>query len=283
MNLDNYLTALITLWLSHCIRATHQNRGTSSAHAKPKSSGASILEIMNHDHINKVLAERQEATRLQKEDESNETESPEIYPLVGFEYNKNSPHDQQAKGSIQYNDTIVPIAINGKPPRHHQLLSADSSPESPFHRSAPDKVLKTSKNALYVTRKEYLKKDWCKTEPLLQKIREDGCISRNIVNRFCYGQCNSFFIPKSPKGSNAGRAHRPSSAAKHSAATASLGTDVDEPDDLTEAVFRSCAFCTPSKFAWITVTLRCPSLVPPIRYKKIQRIRQCRCMTELQV
>jgi len=42
-----------------------------------------------------------------------------------------------------------------------------------------------------------LQKEWCKTEQLKQVVREKGCRKRKIINRFCYGQCNSFFIPKS--------------------------------------------------------------------------------------
>lgn len=271
MNLTKCLTTLIAVWCSQCILITHQSRVPDDSNLRStRQTGSSILEIMNIDHINKIIAERQEATRLELEEESNESEAPDIYPSIGFEYNKQSPVDHQTnKESIQYNDTIIPFV---KTKQRHSLphhQSPSESSESPYNRS-PDKVLKSSKNALYVTRKEYLKKDWCKTESLVQRIREDGCIPRNIINRFCYGQCNSFFIPKSP-GSKANRS-------KHNTHLSTFA----EPEDLTEAVFRSCSFCTPSKFTWITVSLRCPSLVPQLRYKKIQRIKQCRCMTEVQ-
>lgn len=133
-----------------------------------------------------------------------------------------------------------------------------------------DKILKSSKNALYITRKEYLKKDWCKTEPLIQRIREPGCLTRTFINRFCYGQCNSFYIPKSPKRK------------RNNSQTISRYIEQDhfEDEDLTPAAFRSCGFCKPKKFTWITVTLRCPSLVPQLRKKRVQRIKQCRCMAE---
>lgn len=259
MNPTKYITTLIAIWCSQFIVLSHQVRGADEAISRSRpNSGGSILEIMNHDHINKMLAEKNEARRLKLESESNETEQPEIYPSIGFEYNKPADHQGTSKESIQYNDTIIPFSKQRH--SHHQHQSPS--------RSSPDKVLKSSKNALYVTRKEYLKKDWCKTESLVQQIREEGCIPRNITNSFCYGQCNSFFIPKSP-GSKANRS-------KHT-----LGTFA-EPEDLTEAVFRSCSFCTPSKFSWTTVALRCPSLEPPIRYKRIQRIKKCRCMTEIQ-
>ncbi|KAL5279736.1 GREM2 family protein [Megaselia abdita] len=131
----------------------------------------------------------------------------------------------------------------------------------------PDKILKSNKNALFITKKEYLKKDWCNTQPLIQRIREYGCKSQAFVNRFCYGQCNSFFIPKSP-----GRRRRQNKRG-------SSGTHLED-EDLTEAAFKSCASCKPRKFQWVTVTLRCPKLTPMFKKKRIQRIQQCKCMSE---
>jgi hypothetical protein len=127
-----------------------------------------------------------------------------------------------------------------------------------------DKLLKSGKNALMVTKKEYLKRDWCKTEPLVQRIREDGCLTRTVINRFCYGQCNSFYIPKSPRRRR------------------SRSRDSEEEEDESNApAFKSCAFCKPKKSSWITVTLNCPSKSPQIRKKRVLRIKQCKCITEV--
>ena len=115
------------------------------------------------------------------------------------------------------------------------------------------KVIQGSRKAFTVTKMTYLKKEWCKTEPLKQVIREDGCLKSTIINRFCYGQCNSFFIPKSEKGVK---------------------------KDLETAAFKSCSFCKPKRHSWITVTLRCPSKIPRFRRKRVQRIKQCRCMAQ---
>jgi len=114
-----------------------------------------------------------------------------------------------------------------------------------------DKMLKSSKDALIVTKKSYLKKDWYKTEPLIQRIREAGCVTRTMVNRFCYGQCNSFYIPKNAKL------------------------------DMESTAFKSCSFCKPKRFRWITITLRCPGRNPPYKRKRIQRIKKCKCMSEI--
>ncbi|XP_067092665.1 gremlin-2 [Osmerus mordax] len=127
-------------------------------------------------------------------------------------------------------------------------------------------VLSSSHEALVVTERRTLRRDWCKTQPLRQTVSEDGCQSRTVVNRFCYGQCNSFYIPRhmgptSGHGSNRGpgsgrRAHN----------------KAQEP-------FQSCSFCRPHRVTQLTVQLDCPGLQPPFRHRKVQRVKQCRCMS----
>ena len=104
-----------------------------------------------------------------------------------------------------------------------------------------------SANLLTVMKAEYLKPDWCKTQPLKQVIREKGCLKRKIMNNLCYGQCNSFFVP--------------------------------EVSD-TDPAFVSCTFCKPKRFSWMTITLRCPGKRPRFKRKRIQRIQKCRCMPQ---
>ncbi|KAF7656303.1 hypothetical protein LDENG_00043970 [Lucifuga dentata] len=113
--------------------------------------------------------------------------------------------------------------------------------------AATDDVLESSQEALHVTERRYLKLDWCKTQPLKQTIYEEGCLSRTIINRFCYGQCNSFYIPR--------HIYREDSA------------------------FQSCSTCKPKTFTTVTYTLICPGHTPSTRKKRIQRVKQCRCTT----
>lgn len=123
-------------------------------------------------------------------------------------------------------------------------------------------VLSSSREALVVTERRYLRRDWCKTQPLRQTVSEEGCRSRTVVNRFCYGQCNSFYIPRH-MGPGSGQA--PGSGRKgHSKA--------QEP-------FQSCSFCRPHRVTQLTVQLDCPDLQPPFRHRKLQRVKQCRCMS----
>ncbi|XP_019714568.1 gremlin-1-like [Hippocampus comes] len=113
--------------------------------------------------------------------------------------------------------------------------------------SPADEVLESSQEALHVTERQYLKRDWCKTQPLKQTIHEEGCVSRTIINRFCYGQCNSFYIPRHIRRE--------------------------------EGAFQSCSFCKPNRFTTMTFTLNCPDLQPPTKKKRIQRVKQCRCIS----
>ncbi|KAM4624183.1 gremlin-2b isoform 1-T2 [Polymixia lowei] len=114
-------------------------------------------------------------------------------------------------------------------------------------RTRKQEVLASSQEALVVTERKYLKSDWCKTQPLRQTVSDEGCISRTIINRFCYGQCNSFYIPRHIKKE--------------------------------QESFQSCAFCQPQKFTTLTVELDCPNLQPAFRHRKIKRVKQCRCIS----
>ncbi|KAK9531325.1 hypothetical protein VZT92_010758 [Zoarces viviparus] len=113
--------------------------------------------------------------------------------------------------------------------------------------TSTDEVLESSQEALHVTERRYLRLDWCKTQPLKQTIQEEGCLSRSIINRFCYGQCNSFYIPRH---------------------------DYQDGD-----AFQSCSACKPKTFSTVTYTLFCPGQTPSTRKKRIQRVKQCRCTT----
>ncbi|XP_046708989.1 gremlin-2b isoform X1 [Silurus meridionalis] len=114
-------------------------------------------------------------------------------------------------------------------------------------RGRKQEVLASSQEALVVTERKYLKSDWCKTQPLRQTVNHEGCLSRTVINRFCYGQCNSFYIPRHVKKE--------------------------------QESFQSCAFCRPHRFTTLTVELDCPDLQPPFRHRKIQRVKQCRCIS----
>ncbi|XP_003370838.1 gremlin-1 [Trichinella spiralis] len=80
-----------------------------------------------------------------------------------------------------------------------------------------------------------------------QRIRIEGCLSKTVINSFCYGQCNSFYIP---------RLH---------------GVRL-------MASFKSCSVCQPSQITSITVTLHCPGRVGSVHRRKYLKVKQCACM-----
>ncbi|XP_034966561.1 gremlin-1 [Zootoca vivipara] len=145
-------------------------------------------------------------------------------------------------------------------PNDSELTPQQQQPPSPPQQSgarirgkdrikppSAEEVLESSQEALHVTERQYLKRDWCKTHSLKQTIHEEGCNSHTIINRFCYGQCNSFYIPR--------HIHR------------------------EEGSFQSCSFCKPKKLTTMSVTLNCPELQPPRKKKRITRVKECRCIS----
>lgn len=110
----------------------------------------------------------------------------------------------------------------------------------------PYKVLKERQENTRPTifiKKTHLRHDWCKTRVLTQVVRSDGCRSLKVHNNYCFGQCNSVYIPLS--------------------------------GDKTS--FESCAVCTPKLVFYKVVTLKCPRKSVKYKRKKIQYVKRCRC------
>lgn len=156
-----------------------------------------------------------------------------------------SKRNRGSQGAIPHPDKNNPNESEQQP----QPPQAGSGSRGRGRGSAvpAEEVLESSQEALHVTERRYLKRDWCKTQPLKQTIHEEGCISRTIINRFCYGQCNSFYIPRHVRRE--------------------------------EGAFQSCSFCKPKRFTTMTFTLNCPDQQPPTKKKRIQRVKQCRCIS----
>jgi hypothetical protein len=241
----------------------------------------SILEIINTQEVERLLAAREEDVGRDERRHlgQNALDDIETHEQVDKQEDSVSGRDSEHDFRQQLNTSGARKFVGRQLETSHKshtigletLLKKnnESSPYSSQHileelgGYSGDKLLKSGKNALMVTKKEYLKRDWCKTEPLVQRIREVGCLTRTVINRFCYGQCNSFYIPKNPRRKRTGRRDN---------------GDDEEPE---APAFRSCAFCKPKKSSWITVTLNCPSMSPQIRKRRVLRIKQCKCITEV--
>lgn len=239
----------------------------------------SIMDIINTQHVEKILADRRQSSNNNLDEDVTETET-DIYPtsetLIDFDYNTNQPLRHRVPlpihGDIvmKYNDSII---ASPSPPSYAARFptTADGNALGDLSPYRGDKILKSSKSALFIAKKELLKQDWCKTEPFEQKIREEGCYSKKITNNFCYGQCNSFYIPKTPKRRrrnhhNQKRDHR------------TRPQPPQQPHNVES--FRSCAYCKPKEYTFITVILKCPSLTPSYRRKRIQIVKECRCIAQ---
>lgn len=230
----------------------------------------SILDIINTKEIEKLIAEKQENISREEQRYLLENELSENYIPPDVE----KWRDEIQKVQLLDGDVRVPVEPPTKtenPRIDIDLFLRRNNYSEPYRRTDlladlrgfnGRKLLKSSKNALIVTKKEYLQRDWCKTEPLIQKVKEPGCLTRTVINKFCYGQCNSFYIPKNPKRRSKHRTH----------------SEEADDEDQNGPAFKSCGFCRPKKFTWVTVVLRCPSMTPQFRRKRIQRIKQCKCL-----
>lgn len=78
----------------------------------------------------------------------------------------------------------------------------------------------------------------CKAHSFKQKIRHRGCNNVTVENNMCYGQCNSFYIPKE---------------------------------------FVSCSYCAPSRMEMYEIRLECPGQNPDFVLKKVSIVKECAC------
>jgi len=120
----------------------------------------------------------------------------------------------------------------------------------------------------------------CRAERLQQTIKVRGCEQRTVVNRYCYGQCNSFFIPRpatAARRKGRRRTVTALSAIADDIAAASSSRDSRRGRALTWTAFRSCSYCRQKRVEWITVGLSCPRRRPAYRRRRVQIVKECAC------
>lgn len=86
----------------------------------------------------------------------------------------------------------------------------------------------------------------CEGQKFKQRVKEPGCLTKTIINRFCHGVCSSYFIPRMSKK--------------------------------LKAVFKSCAWCGPKEYDHVDVTLDCPGKDPPQITRTIIKVKKCACI-----
>uniref|UniRef100_A0A7M5XCJ0 CTCK domain-containing protein n=1 Tax=Clytia hemisphaerica TaxID=252671 RepID=A0A7M5XCJ0_9CNID len=94
--------------------------------------------------------------------------------------------------------------------------------------------------------------EWCQTRKMTTEISYPGCETEYIKNNYCYGQCNSYYLPSAlPENRiNGGR-----------------------PTFL-------CHVCAPSKMRLKKVFLNCPKLNKRKR-RRVEIVEECRCIPNL--
>lgn len=139
------------------------------------------------------------------------------------------------------------------PPEWSQLSKQDRRILRKQMRKQKNKIghgqghsLPGGRQALAIATKEAIKPGLCRIMQMKQRVRMDGCLPKTIVNNFCYGQCNSFFIPKLSR-------------------------------KRLRTAFESCSVCQPTAFEAIQVTLNCPDRNPPFIEQQILTIKECSC------
>lgn len=86
----------------------------------------------------------------------------------------------------------------------------------------------------------------CQAHPFKQSIKHNGCLTKVVVNRFCYGVCSSIYIPRM-------RAKK------------------------LKAHFESQSKCAPSEVDTMRIALECPGQEPSTQEKVITIVRECKC------
>ncbi|OQR72014.1 gremlin-2-like, partial [Tropilaelaps mercedesae] len=106
-------------------------------------------------------------------------------------------------------------------------------------------LLKTSKSPAQVLMgMDKIRENFCKTQPFAQTIQLPGCHPKSVINNFCYGQCNSFFIPNHSMGP-----------------------------------FRTCGNCEATKTHTMKIQLACPGHVDGVQTVHVEKVLNCACIS----
>ena len=95
--------------------------------------------------------------------------------------------------------------------------------------------------------------EWCFTKTMKMSVRMKGCRTRIISNNYCYGQCNSYYLP--------------------------IGLQQNEFGNGLPIMY--CTVCTPSSTHVKKVALFCPGKkgkrTDRVKTKKILFVDKCKC------
>ncbi len=97
-----------------------------------------------------------------------------------------------------------------------------------------------------------IEQEKCRAKLFNQTVSWPGCESRVVRNRFCYGRCNSFYIPLNP-----------TEATTH------------------HSQFKTCSACRPVERRLLSLHLKCASEPNGKRKVSVEKVLSCRCEQQL--
>jgi len=91
--------------------------------------------------------------------------------------------------SVNSVNSVDPLSLLG-------IQNGNSSECHPLSVSDESKPLRGSNRVANAVIRTVAPQNWCRTEVFEQVIRARGCRPLRVQNRFCFGQCMSYFIPQ---------------------------------------------------------------------------------------
>lgn len=224
---------------SHADSRLQQRRASVNSLNSPKTQGNSDLP--------KAIAAKQSFMQLRVSQQSTEDGHD-----LKFTSNRQNSDGLPSSGSEKKSWQILPIKPRREVNSQDEQQNMPSNPAVQPRNQAQNSVLSVPrtqpvvqsdlplKNGLNLINLGHLdlKPDVCKPYHFKETVRHHGCNSVVLDNNMCYGQCNSFYIPKR---------------------------------------FFSCSCCAPSQEETVNVRLECPGQNPAFVVKKVLIVKECGC------
>ena len=183
-------------------------------------------------------------------------QSKTLFDNLQFEDDKNG-NDENKKHENR-NNKRYPMYTNPKDPRNYGTQKSFYDDPSPMGVSENREVIESysenylnqlsSENLAILGRIKTIDKENCRAKMFNQTVSLPGCEQRVIKNRFCYGRCNSFYVPLD--GSQ------------------------------NQLRFKTCSACKPVKSQRIAVSLKCFTSPFAKRTVIVEKVKTCRCKAE---
>lgn len=213
-------------------------RGASDLQPISTSSPSSVSR---EDQAQENEKEKPSDVGPAKNDTQESDDARKILEFLRQRKNRRSSRRRCSNGVCRRGNNRLLRTLSAKLPK---VLNLDDEPEQEKDINLLD-LLKTSKSPSQVLMgMDKIRENFCKTQPFAQTIQLPGCHPKTIINNFCYGQCNSFFIPNHSTGP-----------------------------------FRTCGNCEANKTHKLKINLVCPGRVQGIQTVHVEKVLSCACVS----